>query len=255
MNIDKHALVDPGAELGKDVKVGPFTIIEPDVIIGDGTVIDSSVVIAKGSRIGKDCRIFPGVVIGTIPQDLKFENEYTTVEIGDNTTIREYCTVNRGTKASGKSLVGSHCLLMAYTHIAHDCVIGDNVILANSVNMAGHVTIEDCAIIGGLVPIHQFVKIGKHSFIGGGFRVDKDVPPYVLAAGQPLSFKGLNTIGLRRSNFSPELRKKIKSAYKTIFLSNMNLSQSLEHLKADEETIPELLEIYRFIKQSDRGII
>jgi len=255
MNIDSRAIVNPEADIAEDVSIGPFSIIEEDVIIKSGTKIESNVVIAAGSRIGKNCRIFHSAVIGTIPQDLKFEGEYTNVYIGDNTTIREFCTINRGTKASGKTIVGSDCLLMIYVHIAHDCVIGDNVILSNTVNMAGHVQIDDYAIIGGVVPIHQFVHIGKYAFIGGGLRVDRDVPPYVLAAGQPLAYKGLNSVGLRRKNFPPELRSRIKSVYNTIYNKNMNVTQALEYLNADEEQTPEIQEIYRFIKSSERGII
>lgn len=255
MKIHKYAIVSSDAEIEAEVSVGPFTVVESDVQIGSGTIIDSNVLIAPGSRIGKNCHIFHGAVIGTIPQDLKFEGEYTTLKIGDHTTIREYCTINRGTKESGTTIVGSNCLLMAYVHIAHDCVIGSNVILANAVNMAGHVSIDDYATVGGIVPIHQFVRIGKHSFIGGGFRVDKDVPPYILAAGQPLKYMNLNIVGLRRRNFPRELINKIKSVYKLIYQSNMNTSQALELLKNEQEQIPELKEIYQFIEKSDRGII
>ncbi|MFC1477421.1 acyl-ACP--UDP-N-acetylglucosamine O-acyltransferase [candidate division KSB1 bacterium] len=255
MRIDERAVIHPEASLADDIHVGPFSIIEQDVIIESGTKIESNVVIASGSRIGQNCRIFPGAVIGTIPQDLKFEGELTTVHIGNNTTVREYCTINRGTKESGKTVVGDDCLLMAYVHVAHDCVLGDHVILANAVNMAGHVSIDDWVIIGGLVPIHQFVRIGTHAFIGGGFRVDKDVPPYVMAAGQPLEYKGLNSIGLRRRNFSPALREKIKSVYRTIYRQGLNKSQALEQLGAEAEEVPEIQEIYRFIKGSERGLM
>lgn len=255
MNIDKHAIVSPEAEIDDNVTVGPFSVIESDVHIGAGTTIGSNALIAAGSRIGKNCNVFHGVVIGTIPQDLKFEGEYSTCQIGDRTVIREYCTINRGTKESDTTTVGPNCLIMAYVHIAHDCVIGDSVILANAVNMAGHVSIDDFAIIGGVVPIHQFVRIGKHSFIGGGFRVDKDVPPYILAAGQPLKYVGLNSVGLRRRKFSREQLRKIKSAYKAIYFSDKNTSQALEYLKKNEEQTSELEEIYHFVKNSDRGII
>ena len=255
MQIDKYAVVSPDAEIDSDVIIGPFSVIQSDVQIGSGTIIDSNVLIAPGSRSGKNCHIFHGAVIGTIPQDLKFEGEYTTLKIGDYTTIREFCTLNRGTKESGTTIVGSNCLIMSYVHIAHDCVIGNNVILANVVNMAGHVSIDDYVIIGGIVPIHQFVRIGKHSFIGGGFRVDRDVPPYILAAGQPLKYMSLNNVGLRRRNFPRELINKIKSAYKLIYQSNMNTSQALEILKSNEEQIPEIKEIYQFIEKSNRGII
>lgn len=255
MNIDKNAVVSPDAELADDVEVGPFSIIDSDVQIGSGTTIASSVLIAPGTRIGKNCRIFHSAVIGTIPQDLKFEGEYTTVWIGDGTVVREFCTINRGTKDLNKTEVGSNCLLMAYVHVAHDCVIGENVILANAVNMAGHVSVDDNAIVGGIVPIHQFVRIGKHTFIGGGFRVDKDVPPYILAADQPLSYKGLNVVGLRRGKFDRKTIAAIKSAYKIIYLSNFNRTQALERLKPVADKTPEVMEIYNFVQGSNRGII
>jgi len=255
MNIDDRAVVSPDADLADDVVVGPFSIIENDTVIGAGTKIESNVVIASGSRIGKNCHIFHSAVIGTAPQDLKYKGEKTRVEIGDNNVIREFCTINRGTTASEKTVVGSGCLIMTYTHIAHDCVIGNNVILSNAVNMAGHVAIDDWAIIGGMVPIHQFTRVGKHAFVGGGLRVDRDVPPYILAAGDPLGYKGLNSVGLRRRNFSQELRNKIKSVYKAIYLQNTNVTQALEYLKSDEESDPHILEIYTFIKSSKRGII
>ena len=255
MRIDKRAIVSHDAELADDVTVGSFTIIEPDVHIDSGTSIASNVLIAQGSRVGKNCHIFHGAVIGTIPQDLKFKGEYTTVHIEDKTIVREYCTINRGTAESEKTIVGSQCLLMAYVHIAHDCVIGNNVILANAVNMAGHVSIDDYATVGGMVPIHQFVHIGKHSFIGGGFRVDKDVPPYILAAGNPLKYTGLNSIGLRRRQFSKETMAQIKSAYKVIYHSNMNTSQAIEQVKSDGKQTPEINEICQFIENSSRGII
>ncbi len=255
MNIDKNAVVDKKAELADNVTVGPLAVIEGDTAIDSGTTVDSHAIISSGTRIGKNCRIFPGAVIGKVPQDLKFENEYTTVHIGDNTTIREYVTINRATKDRLKTDVGSDCLIMAYVHIAHDCAIGNNVIIANAVNMAGHVSIDDWAIIGGMVPIHQFVRIGKHAFVGGGFRCDRDIPPYVLAAGQPMIYKGLNSVGLRRRSFSKELRNNIKNVYKTIYQSNLNVSQGLEELNLKESDIPELQEIYRFYSESERGVI
>jgi UDP-N-acetylglucosamine acyltransferase len=253
--IDSHAIVSPKAELAGDVEVGPFTIIEPDVIIDSGSRLASCALIASGTRIGKNCTIFHSTVIGTVPQDLKFEGEYTTVQIGDNTIIREFCTVNRGTKSTGQTIIGSNCLLMTYSHVAHDCHIGNNVILANSVNLAGHIIIEDYVAIGGVVPIHQFVRIGKHSFIGGGFRVDRDVPPYILAAGYPLKYMGLNVVGLRRRNFSSETIAAIKSTYRIIYQSNLNRSQALEQIKNSKLKTPEIDDIYYFISQSERGII
>ncbi|MFC1553895.1 acyl-ACP--UDP-N-acetylglucosamine O-acyltransferase [candidate division KSB1 bacterium] len=255
MKRNEMSFIDKDAKIGTNVKIGQFTVIEPDVVIGDNTEVGSNVLLASGTRIGADCKIFHGAAIGSVPQDLKFEGEYTTVEIGDRTVIREYCTINRATKDKYKTVVGSDCLLMSYTHVAHDCTLGNNVILANSVNMAGHVLIDDWAIIGGLVPIHQFVRIGKHSFIGGGFRVDKDVPPYVLAAGQPLKYTGLNSLGLRRRNFGRDKIGKIKSAYKIIYFNDMNTTQAIEHIRKNEDMIPEIEEIIGFIEDSKRGII
>ncbi|MCP4727552.1 MAG: acyl-ACP--UDP-N-acetylglucosamine O-acyltransferase, partial [bacterium] len=205
---------------------------------------------------GSECNIFHGAAIGAVPQDLKFKGEYSTAEIGNRTTIRECVTVNRGTEETGVTKVGSDCLLMAYVHIAHDCTVGNSVILANSVTLAGHIKIDDYAIIGGLVPIHQFVRVGKHTMVGGGYRLHKDVPPYALAAGEPLKFNGLNSVGLRRRGFSSEIRSRIKSVYKTIYREKLSLTEALDKLNAEQETAPEILEIYNFFTgESHRGII
>ncbi|MBO8130350.1 MAG: acyl-ACP--UDP-N-acetylglucosamine O-acyltransferase [Candidatus Marinimicrobia bacterium] len=251
--IDKSAIVSHCAKIGKNVGIGPYAYIMDNVEIGDGTQIGAHAVIASGVRIGKNCRIFHHAVIGEVPQDLKFEGEETVVEVGDNTTIREFVTINRGTKATGKTIVGSNCFLMAYVHVAHDCRVGDNSILANAVNLGGHVEMDDWVVIGGLVGVHQFVKIGKHSFIGGGFRVTKDVPPYVLAAGEPLRFEGLNVVGLRRRGFSSEQIKKIKDAYKVIYNTNLNVLDAVKKLEKDPSD--EVKTIIEFIKSSSRGII
>ena len=253
--INKLAQVSPKAEIGQNVEIGPFTVIEDDVVIGSDTVVGSNVLIASGARIGEKCKIFHGAVLSTVPQDLKFENEKTTLEIGNNTTIREYATLNRGTTDHWKTVVGDNCLLMAYSHVAHDCTLGNNVIIANSVNMAGHVTIEDFVGIGGLVPIHQFVKIGKHTFIGGGLRVPKDVPPYILAMGEPLRYAGLNTIGLQRRGFSPETLKELKRAYRIIYRYNLTVEKALDKIISDVKQINEVKELIRFIKSCERGII
>jgi UDP-N-acetylglucosamine acyltransferase len=253
--IDPRAIVSPKAELGDEVKVGPFSIIEDDVVIGNGTEIGTGIFIASGVRIGKNCKIFHGASLGTPPQDLKFKGEKTTLEIGDNTIIREFCTLNRGTTRRGKTIVGNNCFLMAYVHIAHDCVLGNNVIIANSVNLGGHVEIGDYVMIGGLVGIHQFVRIGQHSMIGGGWRVTKDVPPYVMAAREPLIFEGLNIIGLKRRNFPEEVIEKIEHAYKLIYKSDLNVTQALERIPLEVELIPEVQNIIDFIRSSQRGII
>ena len=254
-SIHTHAIVSPKAQLGDNVAIGPFTIIEDDVVIGNGTTIASNVLIANGARIGKECKIHHGAVLGTLPQDLKFHGEATTLEVGDHTVIREYTTLNRGTLARHKTTVGSHCFIMAYAHIAHDCMVGNNVVLANSVNMGGHVVIEDHVIIGGIVAVHQFSLVGAHAMIGGGFRITKDVPPYVLAGSEPLSYKGLNVVGLRRRNFSPEKIRNLENAYRLIYYSNLNVSQAIEKIKGEIELTTEVQHIIDFIEKSKRGII
>ncbi len=253
--IHPTAIVDPRAELGENVEIGPYAVIEENVVIGDGTWIGPHVLVARGARIGRNCKIHKGAVLGTEPQDLKFEGEETTLEIGDNTVIREFCTLNRGTKDRWKTRIGSNCLLMAYVHVAHDCILGDNLILANAVNMGGHVVIGDYAGIGGMVPIHQFVRIGRHAFIGGGYRVPKDVPPFILAAGEPLRYAGVNRVGLRRRGFSSESIDRIRDVYRIIYQSNLNVSQALMRIKDEFPLEGEVKEVVEFIETSERGIV
>lgn len=255
VTVDNRAVVSPKAQLEPGVVVGPFAIIEDNVTIGGGTVVGSHALIASGSRIARECRIHHGAVIGSAPQDLKFRGEQTTIEIGSHTTIREYATLNRGTSERGKTTIGSHCFIMAYAHVAHDCSVGNNVILANSVNMAGHVVIEDHVVIGGLVPVHQFVRIGCHAMIGGGFRVPKDVPPYILAGQEPLVFQGLNLVGLKRRNFSRESLDLIRRTYQIVYESNLNVSQALERIRAELPASEEITRLVEFIEKSKRGII
>ncbi len=255
VEIHPSAVVNPKAQLGENVKIGPFAIIEEEVIIGDGTQVGPHAIIANGTTLGKNCKIHAGAVIGTEPQDLKFSNEKTFVEIGDNTTVREYATVNRGTSHSYYTRVGSNCLLMAYSHVAHDCQIGNNVTIANSVNMAGHVIIGDFVGIGGLTAIHQFVHIGPHAFIGGGLRVSQDVPPFVLAAGEPLRYAGLNVVGLRRRGFTREQIDLMKKAYHVVYRENLKLKDALQKIEQDMELTPEIKTIVDFIKEAERGII
>jgi len=255
ISIHPTAIVDDKAEIDSNVAIGPYSVVQEDVIIGDGCQIGSHVLINAGTRMGKNCRVFTGAVLGTDPQDLKYAGEKTTLEIGDNTTVREFCTLNRGSSHRLKTVVGSQTLLMAYVHIAHDCIIGNNVILANAVNMAGHVTIEDFASVGGMTPIHQFVRIGKHSFIGGGLRVPKDVPPFILAAGEPLTYEGINKVGLSRRGFSSEVMLQMRRVYKLIYRSKLNVSQAVNQIESTMEIIPEIQEIIEFIKASERGII
>jgi UDP-N-acetylglucosamine acyltransferase len=253
--IDSRAIVSPKAQLGDGVTIGANTIVEDDVTIGNGTTIGSNSLIASGSRIGKECHIHHGAVLGTIPQDLKFRGEVTMLEVGDYTTIREYATLNRGTNDRWKTTIGSHCFIMAYAHVAHDCAIGNHVILANAVNMAGHVIIEDYVVIGGLVPIHQFVHIGRHAMVGGGFRVTKDVPPYVLAGQDPLAFQGLNIVGLKRRNFPAQTIECIDKTYNLLYSSQLNVSQALERVRNEIPMIDEVRHVVDFIEKSKRGII
>jgi len=249
------AYVHPEAKVADNVVVEPFVSIDKDVIIGEGTRIGSSVTIMPGVRIGKNCRIFPGAVIGAEPQDLKFKGEYSTVEIGDNTTIREYVTINRGTSAKGKTVVGNNCLLMAYVHVAHDCVVGNNVILVNSTQLAGEVIIDDYAILGGMLAIHQFVHVGSHVMVSGGSLVRKDIPPFIKAGREPLSYVGINSIGLRRRNFSNEKIREVQEIYRYIYQKGLNISQAVEVIEAEMPASTERDEILLFIKDSKRGII
>ena len=252
-----HSLsdVDPSARIGDQVKVGPFTSIAADVEIGDGTIIGPNATIMDGARIGNYCSIYPGAVISAIPQDLKFDGEHTTIEIGDRTTIRECATINRGTNAYGKTTIGEDCLIMAYAHIAHDCIIGNKVILVNSVALAGHVEVGDWSIISGLSAVHQFVKIGKHVMVGGGAMVRKDIPPYITAAGDPLSYAGVNSIGLRRREFNNEQIKEIQDIYRIIYQSGKNTSQAVDLIKVEFSASQLATEIIDFIESSERGLI
>ncbi|MFD0762169.1 acyl-ACP--UDP-N-acetylglucosamine O-acyltransferase [Lutibacter aestuarii] len=249
------AYIHPGAKIATNVVVEPFTTIHNNVIIGSGTWIGSNVTIMEGARIGKNCRIFPGAVISAIPQDLKFDGEDSLAVIGDNTTIRECVTVNRGTKALGKTQIGKNCLIMATSHIAHDCVIGNNCILANGSVIAGHVSIGDFAILSGLVAVHQFIHIGEHAMVSGGSLVRKDVPPYSKAGKEPLSYIGINSIGLRRRGFSTEKIREIQDIFRILYQKNYNTTQALEIIEAEMEATKERDQIILFIKNSQRGIM
>ena len=247
--------VHPGAKIDKTVVIEPFVTIENNVVIGQGTWVGSNVTIMEGARIGENCRIFPGSVISAIPQDLKFNGEDSVVEIGNNTTIRECATINRGTSVTGKTIIGENCLIMAYSHVAHDCLIGNNCVIANSVALAGHVTIGDYAILGGNAAVHQFVAIGKHSMISGGSLVRKDIPPYVKAAREPLSFIGINSIGLRRRGFTEEKITEIQNIYRILFQKNNNNSQAIIKIETELKSSPERDEITSFVRNSGRGIM
>jgi UDP-N-acetylglucosamine acyltransferase len=248
------AIVHAEAQLGVGVQVGPWALIGPGVVVGDRTEIGPRVLIEKDTVLGESCRVANGAVLGSDPQDLKFQGEYSTLEIGDRTTIREFATLNRGTSASGRTVVGSDCLLMAYSHVAHDCEIGNHVVLSNSVNMAGHVSIEDWVVVGGVTPIHQFVRIGAHAFIGGGSRVPQDVPPYCRAAGNPPKLYGLNKVGLERRGFSKEVRSALKRTYRILFQSDTSLSKALDRADQEVSALPEVRHLLEFIRASDRGI-
>ncbi len=249
------AYIHPGAKIARNVVVEPFTTIHNNVTIGSGTWIGSNVTIMEGARIGSNCRIFPGAVISAIPQDLKFEGEDTLTIIGDNTTVRECVTINRGTSATGKTTIGSNCMIMATSHIAHDCEIGDNAIIVNGVALGGHVNVGKYAIIGGLAAVHQFIHIGDHAMISGGSLVRKDVPPYTKAAKEPLSYVGINSIGLRRRGFSTEKIREIQNIYRILYQKNFNTSQALEKIEAEMEATSERDDIITFIRNSQRGIM
>lgn len=256
-HIDPRAIVSSSAEIGEQVSIGPFTIVEDDVVIGDGTTIAANALIGRGARIGRECRIHHGAVVGHEPQDLKYRGEPTTCEIGDGTVVREYAALHRGTGEGGRTIIGSDCFLMGYVHIAHDCVVGNKVIMANAATLAGHCVVEDHVIIGGLTPVHQFVRIGRHAMIGGGLRVSKDVPPFILAGQDPLSFQGLNSVGLRRRGFAPSAIAALEKAYGILYNSRLNVSQAVARVKDDPEIagVVEVQIVLEFIAGSTRGII
>ncbi|HHU34527.1 MAG TPA: acyl-ACP--UDP-N-acetylglucosamine O-acyltransferase [Bacteroidetes bacterium] len=253
--ISSLAYVHPNAILGENVTVEPFAFIDDNVVIDDNTWVGPNSTIMYGARIGKECRIFPSAVVSAIPQDLKFNGEETTAEIGDRTTIREGTTVNRGTSSTGKTVVGSDCLLMAYSHVAHDCILGNNVIIGNTTGLAGEVKVADWAIISGGSLVHQFVRIGAHVMAGGGARIRIDVPPYVLADREPLSYMGVNKIGLSRRGFDQEKINEIHEIYRVIYLSKKNLTQALETVKNEFEPSRERDHIIDFFNSSERGVI
>ncbi len=247
--------VHPEATIADNVVIEPFVSIGKDVEIDKGTWIGPNVTIMEGARIGKNCKVFPGAIISAIPQDLKFKGEKTFVEIGDNTTIRECVTVNRGTASKGKTVIGKNCLIMAYVHVAHDCTIGDNAILNNSVGLAGEVEVDDYAIIGAMSGIHQFVHIGKHVMISGMSKVGKDVPPYIKAGRDPLSYVGINSIGLRRRNYSNDIINDIQEIYRILYQRGLNNSDAIEFIEANLPASTERDDVILFVRNSKRGII
>ncbi|MFN3405945.1 MAG: acyl-ACP--UDP-N-acetylglucosamine O-acyltransferase [Cytophagaceae bacterium] len=255
MSIHSLAYVHPEAKIASNVTIEPFTTVSKNVEIGEGTWIGPNVSIMEGARIGKNCKIFPGAVISAVPQDLKFRGEETTAEIGDNTTIRECVTINRGTVDKYKTVIGSNCLIMAYVHVGHDCIIGNYCIIGNTVQLAGHVQVDNYAIFGGSCAVQQFSKVGAHSYIGGGSLVRKDVPPYTKAAREPLSYCGINSVGLRRRGFSNEKINEIQEIYRTIYLRGFNNSKALDLIELNYPPSKEKDEILNFIRKSDRGIM
>ncbi|HEV8264268.1 MAG TPA: acyl-ACP--UDP-N-acetylglucosamine O-acyltransferase [Gemmatimonadales bacterium] len=253
--IHRTALIDPTAKLAADVAVGPYSIVGPHVTVGERSSLAGHSVIERNSRIGAGVKIGYGTVIGNDPQDLKYKGEETWVEIGAGTIIREYCTINRGSTATGKTTVGERCFLMTYVHVAHDCVIGNDVIIANGVQMAGHVTVDDRAIISGLTPIHQFVRIGTYAFVGGASRVNQDVPPYTKAVGNPVHLYGLNSVGLQRAGFSPDVKLALKRAYRLLFNSDLTVSQGIARARVELPQVPEVETFLKFIEASQRGVL
>ena len=249
------AVIHPNAVIGDNVTIGPFVSIEEDVVIGEGTWIGPNAVIMSGARIGKNCKIFSGAVVSSIPQDLKFNGESTFLEIGDNTVVREYCTLNRGTAANKKTVIGSNCLLMAYVHVAHDCEVGNNCILANNATLAGHVVLEDNVILGGMVAIQQFTRIGAFSMLGGGVLLNKDVPPFVRVARYPASFIGVNVIGLKRKGFEADAIERIEEIYHRLFVAVQNRTEAVKLINSELPDSAEKSLIMSFVERSQNGII
>ncbi|MDP9200567.1 MAG: acyl-ACP--UDP-N-acetylglucosamine O-acyltransferase [Gemmatimonadota bacterium] len=253
--IHPTAIISPDAEIAADGEIGAFAIVGEGCTIGAGSVIAPRATLERNVTVGSSVKVGIGTILGGAPQDLKYAGEETTVEIGDGTVIREYVTVNRGTSHSFKTTVGENCLLMSYVHIGHDCRIGNSVILSNLVQLAGHVTIEDKAIVSGVSAVHQFARIGRHSFIGGMSRVSKDIPPFLKAVGNPVKLYGLNTIGLQRSGMDEETIRELKRAYRLLFRSDLNVTQALERAHTEIEPLPEVKELIRFVEASERGVV
>lgn len=257
MTVEVHstAVVDPGAELHSNVEVGPFAVIGPQVEIRSGTRLAAHVVVERNTRIGRGCSIGVGSVLGGAPQDKKYGGEDTWLEVGDDTVIRDYCTLNRATNARGMTSIGSGCFLMTYVHVAHDCVVEDGVVIANAVQLAGHVHVESHATIGGSTPVHQFVRIGTLAMIGGGSRLPQDVPPYTRAAGNPYRLYGINTVGLARAGIAADVRLCLKQAYRKLFNSDLSRSQAIELLRREAHDIPEVMRLVDFVVASERGVL
>ena len=253
--ISPLAFVHPEAKIGENVEIGPFAVINKNVIIGDGCVIDSNATICEFTQLGKNCHVFPSAVIGAIPQDLKFHGEETWTIIGDNNVLREFVTVHRGTFSKGKTVIGNNNLIMAYCHVAHDCVLGNNIIMSNTTQLAGEVVVDDFAIIGGGTLVHQFSHIGGHVMIQGGSKINKDIPPYIIAAREPIAYCGVNSVGLNRRGFTPEQIHTIQEVYRMLYQAGMNTTQAIEHIEANVPAGVERDTIINFVKASTRGVV
>ena len=253
--IHPSAIISSDAEIASDVEIGAYAIIGDNCTVGSGCVISPRATLERNVTLGMNVKVGVGTILGGLPQDLKFAGEETTVEIGDGTIIREYTTINRGTAHSFKTTVGRNCMLMSYVHLGHDCHVGNNVILSNMAQLAGHVTIEDKAIVSGLCAVHQFVRIGRHSFIGGCSRVSKDIPPFLKAVGNPVRLYGLNTVGLQRSGMDEATILELKRAYRLFFRSDLNVTQAIERAQTELEPLPEVQELIRFVEASERGVV
>lgn len=255
--MEQHNLsyIHPDAKIADNVKIGPFVTIEADVEIGEGTEIHSGAVILNGSRIGRNCRIHSSAVIGGVPQDLKFKGEKTLAIIGDNTVIREFATINRGTASKGKTVIGNNCLIMAYCHVAHDCYLHNNIIMSNACQIAGEVEIEDYAVIGGGTLVHQFTHIGQHIMLQGGSHVNKDIPPYAMVGREPISYIGINVVGLRRRGFTPEQLGRIQETYRYIYFSDLHNSEAINRILEETQPSAERDLIVDFVRTSARGIV
>ena len=253
--IHSTAIISPEAEIGSDVEIGPFAIVGENCVVGDGCVVSPRAILERNVTLAANVKVGIGTILGGLPQDLKFAGEETSVEIGEGTVVREYTTINRGTAQSFKTTVGKNCLLMSYVHLAHDCHIGNNVILSNVAQLAGHVTVEDRAIVSGLCAVHQFVRIGRNSFIGGCSRVSKDIPPFLKAVGNPVKLYGLNSVGLQRSGMDEGTIRELKRAYRLLFRSDLNVTQAIERVQTEIEPLPEVRELLRFVEASERGVV
>lgn len=253
--ISPLASIHPEAKIGENVEIGPFVFIDRDVEIGDGCVIDASATICRYTKLGKNCHVFPSAVIGAIPQDLKFHNEVTWTIIGDNCVLREFVTVHRGTFSKGQTVIGNNNLIMAYCHVAHDCILHNNIIMSNTTQLAGEVEVDDFAIIGGGTLVHQFSHIGSHVMVQGGSKINKDIPPYIIAAREPIAYCGVNSVGLNRRGYTPEQIHTIQEVYRLLYQGGMNTTQAIAHIEATMPQTTERDTILSFVKASTRGVV